>query len=243
MEKSGMLKILTALGLGFAYQAFGACTVIYSNYSLNSDVSNCFEIYGTNGVFNGNGHRIYGSAAQTSDKIIKVRGYNVTVKNVDIDCNTKLTGIDFLNAGNSSRVSDIRIRNCSTGILNAGTGLDVAGITDGGSNMINNFVDVLSNDQSSNHVYTYNLDGSSNGTGFGVYTSNTPYYDANSIFYLRAVGLAGIANSFFWLNHTSFIFNTNWDLYLVAVPAAYLTQVSLGSAHTIMNYNSKIIAN
>jgi hypothetical protein len=243
MNKSGMIKILAAFGLGFTYQAFGACKAIYSNYSLNSDVYDCFEIYGANVVFNGNGHKIYGSAAQASDKIIKVRASNVTVKNADIDCNTKLTGIDFGNAGNSSRVSDIRIRNCSTGILNAGTGLDVTGISDGGSNMLNNYVDVLSNDQSSNHVYTYYLDGFSNGTGFGVYTGNTAYYDSYSIFYLRAMGMAAIANSFFWLNHTSFFLNTNWDLYLVSVPAAYLTKVSMSSAHKIMNSNSKVITN
>jgi hypothetical protein len=238
-----MMKMLAVFGLGFAYQAFGACTAIYSNYTLNSDVSNCFEIYGSNVVFNGNGHKITGSSAQASDKIIKVRAYNVTVKNVKIDCNTKMTGIDFSNAGNSSRVTDISIKNCTSGIMNAGTGLDVTGFSDGGANMMNNYTDVLSNDQSSNHVYTYSLDGFSNGTGIGVYAGNVPYYDSNSTFYLRAMGLIGVANSFFWLNHSHFAVNTNWDLYLIGIPAAYLTQVTTTSTHKIMNSGSNIIMN
>jgi hypothetical protein len=243
MKKSKILKILAVFGMGFAYQAFGACTAIYSNYSLNSDVNNCFTIYGTNVVFNGNGHKISGSGAQTSDKIIAVRGYNVTVKNAIIDCNTKLTGIDFYNAGNASRVDDIQIQNCTYGILNAGTGLDVTGKLNGGSNMINNNMDLVSNDQTSNHVYTYNLDGSHDGTGIGIYTGNTAYYDSYSVFYSRAMGMVAVADYYFWLNHTSFFLNTNWDLYLVGVPAAYLTKVSTSSAHKIMNSNSKIITN
>jgi hypothetical protein len=236
------LGLLAALGLGLGYQAFGACTVVYSNYTLNSDVYGCFEIYGPNVVFNGNGHRIIGTGAQTSDKIIAVKGYNVTVKNADIDCNTKLTGIDVSNAGNSSRVDDIRIRNCTYGIRNTHSGLDITGKSDGGSNMLNNFMDVVSIDPTANHTYTYYLDGFNNGSGYGVYTATVPYYDGFSIFYNRSIGMIASANTFFWLNYTQFTANTKYDLYLYNVPTAYLTHVLLGSTG-LLNVNSKVVKN
>jgi hypothetical protein len=240
MGKMGILgkaKLLAALCLGFSYPAFGACQVIVSNYTLTSDVNDCFEIYGAYVVFDGNGHKIYGSSSQASDKVIAVRGYNTTVKNLEVDCNTKLTGIDVSRAGNS-RVDGIRISNCTYGVRNSESGLDVSGILDHGSNMINNTFDVISSDQSSGHLYTYDLDGYHNGTGYGVYSAFTAYYDSYSLYYLKSIGMIASSNWYFWINHTQFFGNTNYDLYLINVANAYLTQVR---QPIIRNSNSRVI--
>jgi hypothetical protein len=241
MNKTAVFKTIAALGLGLAHHAFGACTIIVSNYTLQSDVTGCFDIYGANVVFDGNNHTISGSAAQTSNTIITVYGYNTTVKNVNIDCNTKLMGVHPNNAGPSSNLSDIRVTNCTYGVFNTASGLNISGKLDGGNNMLNNAIDIVSIDKNSNHTYTSDLDSFGNWKAFGVYTSIAPYYDYSSFFYGHQTGLLANGNTYFWLNHTGFTLNKNWDLDLSNIPAAYFTQVSheFGKLKT---YNTKIIS-
>lgn len=226
MKKTVAFKTIAALGLGLAQHAFGACTVIVSNYTLPSDVSGCFDIYGANVVFDGNYHKITGSAAQTSNTIITIHGYGTTVKNVDVDCNTKVQGIFATSAGPSVTVSDVRVNNCTYGFFNANSGVNVSGRMDGGNNFLNNAIDIVSFDSRANHTYTSYLDAFGNNKAFGVYTSVAPYYDYYGLFYGRQTALLADGNTFFWLNHSSFFFNKNWDMDLSNIPAAYMTQVS-----------------
>jgi hypothetical protein len=240
MKKSAVLKTIAALGLGLGHHAFGACTVIVSNYTLPYDVSGCYDIYGANVVFDGNFHKITGSAAQTSNTIITVHGYGTTIKNVDIDCNTKLQGIFANSAGPSINANSVRVSNCTYGVFNTNSGVNISGRDDGGNNFSNNAIDVVSVDSRANHTYTSQLDSFGNGKAFGIYTSTAPYYDYSSIFYVHQTGLLANANTFFWLNYTGFYVNTNWDMDLSNIQNAYLTQV-VGSK--VKSYNTNIVKN
>jgi hypothetical protein len=247
MEKvgrTGVLKTAAALLLGFGHHAFGACQVIWSNYTVPANASTCYEIWGSNITFNGNNKKITGTSAQTSNTIIAVKGINVTVKNVEINCNTKLTGIDFENAG-ASKAEGIRISNCYYGVWKKNTGLSVTGVFDGGSNMMNNFFDVLSNDGTSKNIYTADVDAYANGGGYGLYATTSPFYDYRSIVYAKNFGVIAAENSFFWMNQSQLSLNSHHDLYLYSVAAAYLTNVLLGSGagKQILNYNSNVIKN
>jgi hypothetical protein len=225
MNKSAVFKSIAALSLGLAYHAFGACTVIVSNYTLPYDVSGCYDIYGANVVFDGNLHKITGSSAQTSNTIITIHGYGTTVKNVDIDCNTKVQGIWATSAGSSLNASNVRINNCTYGVFNANSGINVSGREDGGNNFMNNAIDIVSIDARANHTYTSYLDSYGNNKAFGIYTDTAPFYDYSSIIYGHQTGLLAYSNTFFWLNQTFFFFNKNWDMDLNNIPAAYMTNV------------------
>jgi hypothetical protein len=240
MRKTAVFKSIAALSLGLAYHAFGACTVIVSNYTLPSDVTGCFEIYGANVVFDGNFHKITGSSAQTSNAIITIYGWNTTVKNVEVDCNTKLQGILANSAGPASSLSEIRVNNCTYGVFNTNSGLNVSGRTDGGNNMMNNAIDVVSADSRANHTYTIHVDAFGNQKPIGVYTYTVPYYDYYGLYYGRQTGLLANANTFFWLNHSAYFFNTNWDMDLYNIPAAYMTQVT-NDVFKVRTTNTKII--
>jgi hypothetical protein len=233
---------MVALGLGMAYQAFGACTVIVSNYTLPSNVSGCFEIYGANVVFDGNYHKITGSTSQASNTIITIYGWNTTVKNVDIDCNTKVQGIFASSAGTSVKVNDIRVSNCTYGVFNANSGVNVTGRRDGGNNMLNNAIDIVNIDSRANHLYTSYIDGFGNGKAFGVYTATAPYYDYYGLYYGRQTGILANGNTFFQLNHTYLFANKNWDMDLSNIPNAYLTQVSY-DVFKLKKTNTNIIKN
>ena len=226
MGSSVLWKACVLAILGFGYHAYGACIKVYGNFNLASDIFTCYEIYGNNITFNGNGHTVYGNPSQSSNIVINVMGTNnVTVKNVTVDCNTKSTGIEFDNAG-SSNATDIMVKNCYVGVQKSNTNLNVVGLGGGTlSNMINNSMDVNSFDGTSTYIYTSYLDGYNNGTGFGVHVDTSPYYDYNSVFYLKNVGLLANNNSFFWLDHTYFFANTSKDLMLYNIPAAYLSSV------------------
>jgi hypothetical protein len=242
MKKSGVFKAIAALGLGLAYNAFGACTVIVSNYSLPSNVTGCFDIYGANVVFDGNYHKITGTTAQASNTIITVHGWNTTVKNVDIDCNTKVQGVWATSAGPSVNVSDVRISNCTYGVFNANSGVNVTGRNDGGNNMTNNAIDIVSLDANANHTYTYHIDGFGNGKAFGVYTYTAPFYDYYGYYYGRQTAILANGNTFFWLNHSALFGNKNYDMDLSNIPAAYLTQV-LYDVFKVKQTNTNIIKN
>jgi len=236
MKRPVFLKVFAMALMGFSYQAFGACQRIYGNFNLTSDVSTCYEIYGTNLTFNGNGHKITGSSAQSSNIVLGVFGYNkVTVKNVSIDCNTKTTGIEFDNAG-SSNATDIVTANCYTGVQKSNTNLNVAAKVTGGNNMLNNNFDINSFDGTSTNIYTSQLDAaSSSSTGFGIHVDTSPFYDYASQIYLKNVGVIANNNSFFWLDHSWFGgFNAFRDLMLYNIPAAYMSGV---------NYKTAIVSN
>jgi hypothetical protein len=243
MHQSGMLKIVAALGLGFTYPAFGECTPIYSDYTLDRDVSGCFEIRQDNVIFNGNGHTIYGNISEQDEEVIRVRASNVTVTNLAVDCNSKSVGIDFNNAGNDATASEIRVSNCIVGIENAGTGLTVSGIVDGGNNMSDNYMDVQSDGPASSFLYTIHLDGANNNKiGYGVDTWNTYYYDYYSTFYSHKYGVSAHANPYLYLYGTWFFYNSIWDVSLTNVPSAYLDLVHLGSlGHTLKSTNSHVV--
>lgn len=242
MKRSAVFKTIAALSLGLAYQAFGACTVIVSNYTLPYDVSGCFDIYGANVVFDGNNHKITGSSAQSSNTIITIHGYGTTVKNVNIDCNTKLQGIFANSAGSSINANDVRVTNCTYGVFNTNSGMSVSGKEDGGNNFLNNAIDIVSIDSRASYTYTSYLDAYGNNKAFSVYTATAPYYDYSSLIYGHQTGLLANGNTFFWLNYTFFFANSNLDLDLSNIPAAYLTQVTHDVFKTRTN-NTKIIAN
>ena len=239
MKKPAVFKSIAALSLGLAYHAVGACTVIVSNYTLPSDVSGCYEIYGANVVFDGNFHKITGSAAQTSNTIITVHGYGTTVKNVDIDCNTKLQGIFANSAGPSINAENVRVNNCTYGVFNTNSGMSISGREDGGNNFMNNAIDVVSIDSRANHTYTSNLDSFGNGKTFGILTSYAPYYDYASLFYGHRTGLSANGNTFFWLYNSHFFINSVVDLDLSNIASAYFTGVSF---NTIKKVNTNIIS-
>jgi hypothetical protein len=241
MKKSGVFRTIAALSLGLAYHAFGACTVIVSNYTLPGDVTGCFDIYGANVVFDGNLHKITGTTAQASNTIITIHGYGTTVKNVDIDCHTKVQGVWATSAGTSVNVSNVRVNNCTYGVFNANSGVNVSGRMDGGNNFLNNAIDIVSIDSRANHTYTYNLDCYGNNKPYGVYTSVAPYYDSYSYFYGRQKGILADGNTFFWLNHTALFANT-LDMDLSNIPAAYLTQVTY-DIFKVKKTNTTIISN
>jgi hypothetical protein len=241
MKKSGKLKVMAALCLGIGYPSFGACQAIYANFTMPSNKSTCYEIYGSNVTFNGNGYKLTGTTAQASSVLIAVKGYNVTVKNVEIDCNTKATGIEYTNAG-TSKAEAIRISNCTYGVRKINTGLNISGKLDGGSNMMNNFFDVINTDVGSTNMYTADLDGFQYGSGYGVFTNYAPFYDYRSLFYQKRIAIIAASNSYFWLNKTSFFLNKVNDLYVNSVPTVYLSGVSWGFGYqTILNINSKIV--
>jgi hypothetical protein len=241
MGKSGVLGAAAALLLGFGHEAFGACVQVYQNYTVPANASTCYEIWGSNMTFNGNGKTITGTSAQASNTVILVRGYNVTVKNVIVNCNTKLTGIEFTNAGNS-KAEAVRSSNCYYGVLKNNTGLTVTGLQDGGINMLNNFFDVLSNDGTSTNIYTYDLDVAANGGGYGLYATTSPFYDYSSVIYLKNFGVIAAANTFFWMNTTWLGLNSHHDLYVNNVPTVYLQKVSLTSnGKQLLNVNSNIV--
>jgi hypothetical protein len=242
MNKTAVFKIIVALGLGLAYHAFGACTVIVSNYTLPYDVSGCYDIYGSNVVFDGNLHKITGSAAQASNTIITIHGYGTTVKNVDIDCNTKVQGIWANSAGPSLNANNVRINNCTYGVFNTNSGINVSGRLDGGNNFMNNAIDIVSIDKRSNHTYTSDLDSFGNNRAFGIYTDTAPFYDYRSLFYGHQTGLLAYSNTFFWLNQTSFFLNNNWDMDLNNIPAAYWTKVN-ATFGKVKVTNTNIITN
>jgi hypothetical protein len=240
MVKSGVLAA-AAMMLGFGSHAFGACQVIWNNYTMPGNKTGCYEIWGSNITFNGNGYKVTGSGAEGSNTIIAIKGYNVTVKNVEINCNTKLTGVDMTNNG-TSKAMDMRISNCYYGVWRKNTNASVTGKLDGGSTFMNNTFDVLGSDGSNTTVYTYDLDANSNGYGYGVFAASCPLYDSKSIIYLKNFGMIGASNTFFWLYKTFFFANSHHDLYINAVPAAYLQGVNLGSYQKgLLNIDSKVI--
>lgn len=241
MKKSAFLKTIAAVGLGLTHHAFGACTVIVSNYTLPSDVSGCFEIYGANVVFDGNFHKVTGSSAQSSNTIITVYGYGTTVKNVDIDCNTKVQGLFANSAGPSINMNDVRVSNCTYGVFNTNSGVSVSGREDGGNNFLNNAIDVVSIDSRANHTYTSYLDAYGNNKTYSVYTITAPYYDYAGLFYGHKTALLANGNTFFWLNQSFYFANINWDMDLSNIQSAYMTQVhhDFGKLKT---YNTNIIS-
>jgi len=242
MKKSVVIKTIAALSLGLGYHASEACWTIVSNYTLPYDVSGCFDIYGANVVFDGNFHKITGTSAQTSNTIITIHGYGTTVKNVDIDCNTKLQGIFANSAGSSINASNVRVNNCTYGVFNTNSGVNVSGREDGGNNFLNNAIDIVSIDSRANHTYTSYLDSYGNNKAFSIYTSVAPYYDYSSIIYGHQTGLLANGNTFFWLNYTGFYINTNWDMDLSNIQSAYLTQVVYGY-NKLKTYNTNIVKN
>ena len=237
MKKPTALKAIAAFSLGLTYPAFGACTVIVSNYTLPSDVSGCFEIYGANVVFDGNYHKVTGSAAQASNTVITVYGWNTTVKNVEVDCNTKLTGIQASNAGPNSKLDQIRVNNCTYGVFNTGTGLNINGRMDGGNNMMNNAIGVVSVDKNANHTYTTYVDAFGNDKPYGVYVM-APYYDYYGLYYFHQTALIASGNTFFWLNYSAYFANKQLDMSLYNIPNAYMSGVRYEKINSV---NTNII--
>ena len=242
MKITAVFKTVAALGLGLTYHAFGACTVIVSNYTLPYDVSGCYDIYGANVVFDGNFHKITGTSAQSSNTIITVHGYGTTVKNVDIDCNTKLQGIFANSAGPSINAENVKVKNCTYGVFNTNSGVSISGRDDGSNNFVNNAIDVVSIDSRANHTYTSQLDAYGNNKAYSVYTSYAPYYDYSGLFYGHQTALLANGNTFFWLNESFYFSNINWDWDLSNIPSAYMTQVHHDYAKT-KTFNTNIIPN
>jgi hypothetical protein len=120
--------------------------------------------------------------------------------------------------------------------------LNISGRLDGGNNMLNNAIDIVSIDKNANHTYTSNIDSYGNQKAYGVDTYYAPYYDYQGFYYGHQTGLLANGNTFFWLNHTGFTFNKNWDMDLSNIPAAYMTQVT-HDLFKVKTYNTTIISN